>query len=277
MRMHSFSTRWSGSALLVAAFLCLASAAVAQEDPPAVPEAAQANNPLANFTAFNVHYYYIGELTTLDEEVDGESAHQAWVRFAKPFSIGETNWIMRASLPINKFPVPPELDKKTGLGDLNLFAAYLIDTGNPAVATGFGPQITMPTATNSALGSEKWSAGLVHTLFDMRSKKFQYGYLMSWQASFAGEEDRNAVNTGAFQPFGFYQLGRGTHLRSSAVMVYDFESGNYTVPVGLGIGQVIPTEKAVFNLFFEPQVSLVDKGAGWPAWQLFIALNTQIK
>ena len=39
-------------------------------------DVAQANNPLAKFTALNVHYYYIGELTELNT-----NAHQAWLAF----------------------------------------------------------------------------------------------------------------------------------------------------------------------------------------------------
>jgi hypothetical protein len=250
----------------------LSSGVASAQEQAATSDVAQANNPLANFTAFNLHNYYIGELTDPDKD-----ANQFWARFAKPFSLGQTNWLMRASLPINTFPVPPGFDHEAGLGDLNVFAAYLIDTGNPALSIGIGPQITAPTASKDALGSEQWSAGLVQTLFNASSPKIQYGYLLSWQASFTGADDRDEVNLGAFQPFVFYQLGKGTYLRSTAVMAYDFEHSSYSVPVGLGIGQVVPREKVVFNVFIEPQVSVADDGAGWPKWQVFVGLNTQFK
>jgi hypothetical protein len=74
--------------------------------------AAQANNPLANMTAFNLQNYYIGELTESDD-----SANQFWLRFAKPFSVAKTNWIMRASLPVNTFPTQPDGDQETGIGN----------------------------------------------------------------------------------------------------------------------------------------------------------------
>jgi small neutral amino acid transporter SnatA (MarC family) len=175
-----------GIAFLAVALSCLGGTATAQEK-PAASDVAQANNPLANFTAFNLHNYYIGELTDPDK-----NANQFWMRYAKPFSIGKSNWLMRASLPVNTTPVAPTLDHETGLGDLNVFAAYLIDTGNPSLSFGIGPQITAPTASKDALGSEKWSAGLVNTLFNFGSPKFQYGYLLSWQASFAGSHDRDS-------------------------------------------------------------------------------------
>jgi hypothetical protein len=244
----------------------LSAAAMAQED---AGVAAQANNPLANMTAFNLHNYYIGEQTET-----GESANQFWLRYARPFSLGG-DWLMRASLPVNSFPNSSTGGTDTGLGDMNVFAAYLFDTGNPAISFGLGPQINMPTASNDSLGSEKWSAGFANVLFDARSKKFQWGYLLTWMTSFAGEETRADVNTAAFQPFAMLQLGKGRYLRSTGVWVYDFESNRYTIPLGIGIGQVIPRGKTVYNIFIEPQWSVADKGAGWAEWQIFLGFNMQ--
>jgi hypothetical protein len=244
--------------------------------PPAADNAqdaqAQANNPLANFTAFNVHDYYIGELTDSDED-----ANQLWFRYARPFSLGDSRWLMRASLPVNTYQTGANASHQTGLGDLNAFAAWLIDTGVRNMSFGFGPQVTLPTATVAALGSEQWSAGFVNTMFYYGWKKFQVGYLLSWQASFAGDEDRADVNLGAFQPFLFYQIGAGWYLRSTGVMAYNFDDDTYSVPIGFGLGKVLPTPKVVFNVFVEPQVSVADEGPGWPDWQVFIGLNSQFK
>jgi len=231
--------------------------------------AAQANNPLANMKAFNLHNYYIGK-----QIETGYSANQFWFRYARPFKLGG-DWLMRASLPINSFPALPDGDRETGIGDLNVFAAYLFDTDNPKVSFGFGPQINAPTAAKDAPGSEKWSAGFANVLFDARSKKFQYGYLLTWAANFAGKGDRADVNTGAFQPFGIYQLGKGSYLRSTGVWVYDFERDNYTMPLGIGFGKVFNRGKTVYNAFIEPQWSVADKGPGWPEWQVFIGFNMQ--
>ena len=241
--------------------------AIAQENSDAT---ADANNPLANMKAFNLNNYYMGELTGSDED-----ANQFWLRYAKPISIGGGDWLMRASLPINSFPGSSTGGTVTGVGDLNVFAAYLIDTGNPAVSFGFGPQITVPTATKDSLGSEKWSAGFANVLFDGRSKKFQYGYLLTWMASFAGENDRADVSIGAFQPFGMYQLGKGRYLRSTGIWAYNFETDEYTMPVGIGFGKIIKKDKTVYNIFIEPQWSIKDKGSGWPEWQVFVGVNMQ--
>jgi hypothetical protein len=248
--------------------LTLQGTAGAQEHPS---DAAQANNPLANFTAVNLQDYYIGEFTSPDE-----SGNQFWLRYAQPVALGETHWIFRASLPVNTSPVPPDFDNTTGIGNFNAFAAYLIDVGNPAVSFGIGPQVTAPSG-NDAVGSGKWSAGLANVLFNASSPKVQYGYLLTWQASFAGSGRSADVNTGALQPFVFYQLGKGRYLRSAPIWVYDFENDTYSVPLGLGFGQVIPTKKVVYNVFIEPQWSVADKGAGYPEWQVFLGFNMQFK
>lgn len=232
--------------------------------------AAQANNPLARMTAFNIQDYYIGDLTESEKK-----ANQGWLRFAKPFSVSDTNWLMRASLPINTFPSAPQGSTETGIGDINVSAAYLMETGNPAVSFGFGPQLTAPTASKDKLGCEKWSAGFANVLFNAESQVLQYGYLLTWQHSFAGEDDRDDVNSGAFQPFLFFQLGGGTYLRSAPIWVYNFENDDYSVPLGVGIGQVINQGKTVYNIFVEPQFSVADSGPGQANWQIFIGFNMQ--
>jgi hypothetical protein len=254
--------------VLAALFAALPAFAQAQHDEAA--SAAQANNPLANMTALNFQNYYIGKLTESDDNAD-----QFWLRYAKPFSVGESHWLLRASLPVYSYPVGASGDKQTGLSDLNLFTAYLMDTGNPAVSFGVGPQLTAPTATKDALGSEKWSAGLVNVLFDASSHRYQYGYLLSWQHSFAGNSDRATVNVAVLQPFFFYQLGGGTYLRAAPIWNYNLANNDYSVPLGVGIGQVLKRGKTVYNLFVEPQFSVADRGPGQPEWQIFMGLNMQ--
>lgn len=230
---------------------------------------AQANNPIANMKAFNIQNYYIGEFTGLDED-----AHSLVLRYAQPVTIGDGTWLIRASLPFNSFPEPPSNGTTNGLGDFNVFAAYLMDS-KPGTSMAVGPQLTVPSATDDFLGSEKWSAGLANVFFDGRSKKFQYGYLLTWQASFAGADSRTDVNVGAFQPFAFYQLGKGWYLRSAPIWNYNFENDDYGIPLGIGLGKVVKSDGVVYNWFVEPQFSVWDEGPSQPDWQIYFACNMQ--
>ncbi|MCB2228708.1 MAG: hypothetical protein KQH53_18675 [Desulfarculaceae bacterium] len=236
---------------------------------PGLDATTQANNPLAKMTAVNFQTYYMGRMTGTSE-----NANQFWLRVAKPFEVLKTDWIMRASLPLNTYP-SQDGGHDTGLGDFNFLAAYLFDTGNPAISFGIGPQLTAPTATQDDLGSEKWSGGFANVLFNASSHLFQYGYLLTWQASFAGNDDQQNVNSAAFQPFAFLQLGDGVYLRAAPIWAYDLEDGGYSVPLGVGVGKVIKMGKTVFNLFVEPQVSVLDRGDGWADWQIYAGINMQ--
>jgi hypothetical protein len=230
------------------------------------PSNEEANNPLAKFQAFNIHNYYIPELT----EADGQNANTFWLRYAQP--IGK--WLFRASLPVSR--VPTGVGTTTsGLADVNAFAAYLFDTGDPKVSFGLGPQITAPTASEDEIGSGKWQGGFATTYFNAKSPMLQWGGLVTWQTDFAGDDDRPGTNVLAVQPFYFIQLGDGLYLRGSAVAVFNLETDAYNVPVGLGIGKVVPAGGAVFNIFVEPQFTILDRGAAQPELQIFVGFNTQ--
>jgi hypothetical protein len=265
--------RITTSLLLAAALTFLAPLVCAQEatadsDAAGGSAEAQANNPLADFKAFNLHNYYIPELSG---PIDS-TANNFVLRYAQPFG----KWLMRASLPFARVPTGTS-STESGVGDLDVFFAYLFDTGNPARSFGVGPQIVFDTASKDVTGTGKTQAGLAAVYFDATSSFFQWGGLLTYRTDIAGSSSRPDTSVFAAQPFYFFQLGKGKYLRGAPIWVFDLENDTYHVPVGLGIGQVIPTEKVVFNFFIEPQFTILSKGDGQPEFQLFMALNMQFK
>jgi hypothetical protein len=103
----------------------------------------------------------------------------------------------------------------------------------------------------------------------------QFGGLLTWQGSIAGDEDRPSTSTLVAQPFAMWQLGGGTYLRTTGVMTFDLKSGDYVVPIGFGLGQVIKSGKIVYNIFLEPQFSILHEGTGQPKVQVFAGINLQ--
>ena len=240
--------------------------APAEGDGATAPSSADANNPLAQFTAFNVHNYYVPALS----EMDNQNANTFWLRYAQPFG----KWLFRGSLPASRVPTGVG-ETTSGLADFNAFAAYLFNTGDPNVSVGVGPLVVAPTASEDETGSGKWQGGLSAIYFNSKSSTLQWGGLVTWQTDFAGDDDRPGTNVLAVQPFYFVQLGKGLYVRGSAVAVFNLETDSYNVPVGLGIGKVVPTPGAVFNIFVEPQFTILDRGPGQPELQLFVGFNTQ--
>ncbi|QDH79786.1 hypothetical protein FKX85_12385 [Echinicola soli] len=232
----------------------------------------QANNPLANMTALNFHNYYIPRLTDAPKEA---YLNNSWVRFAKPISEGK--WLLRVSAPLNTTGIPNSADGTVnsinGLGDVNAFMSYNFISKSTATV-GIGPNLTAPTATETALGTGKWQGGFAMVAFIAKSAIFQFGGLVTWQASFAGDSDRPGTNVAAIQPFYFWQLGKGTYLRGSPIWAFDFKNDAFSVPLGLGIGKVVKVENTMFNLFIEPQYSMLHAGTQ-PQFQLFTGINLQ--
>ncbi|MEN8164181.1 MAG: hypothetical protein ABFS37_08630 [Acidobacteriota bacterium] len=226
--------------------------------------AANANNPLANMVAFNVQNYYMSDLYGTDE-----SANTAWLRYARPFG----KFLLRASLPISTMPTPGKVDSTSGLGDFNAFAAYLMSDESSPVQIGVGPLIAAPTATEDALGADVWQAGAAAVYFNASSPVVQWGGLLTYQTDFAG--DGGDTSLAVLQPFLFLQLGKGTYLRSASSWVFDLENDSYSVPLGFGIGKVVQKGTTVFNMFIEPQFTILHDGVGQPEFQIFTGLNFQ--
>ncbi|MEP1354324.1 MAG: hypothetical protein ABJX32_19650 [Tateyamaria sp.] len=259
-------------AFVCAVMMCLFNTkAEAQSDEAS--DAAQANNPLADITAFNIQNYYIRELTGPGDF----DANQFVLRYAKPVQIGNSNWLIRASLPFNSFPVGDAGSTESGIGDFDIFAAYQIDTGDPAVSFAIGPQIVAPTATDDRLGSDQWQLGFANVYFNARSAKTQYGYLLTWRGGVGDTNDRERVSLGAFQPFVFYQLGGGWYTGGAPVWTYNFRNDDYSVPLGIRLGKVFKKNKTVYNVFVEPQWSVHDSGSGLPKKQIYFAVNMQFR
>ncbi len=229
----------------------------------------QANNPLASIKTVNLHNYYSTKLYGAPDA----STNIAWIRYAQPIG----RFIVRASLPIMTTSFASADGTTTsptsGLYDLNAFVIYKL-TKSESTDVGIGPAITFPTGTND-LGSGKWQLGLSAIAFFKSNPVVQFGTLLTWQASVAGDSDKSNVNLLTPQIFVLWQIGGGTYLRSTGIWQFDLENGTYNVPIGLGIGKVLKAGGKVFNIFMEPQYSIFAHGAGQPQLQVFVGFNTQ--
>jgi hypothetical protein len=47
------------------------------------------------------------------------------------------------------------------------------------------------------------------------------------------------------------------------------------VPLGIRLGKVVKSSRTVFNMFIEPQFTILHKGVGQPSVQIFTGLNMQ--
>jgi hypothetical protein len=183
-----------------------------------------------------------------------------------------TRWIMPVTYQ------PPFFAGDTtdfGLGDLT--PELFISPKNPiplapglGLVWGVGPAFQLPTATDSRLGSGKWSAGpgLVALLLSQKPNVVT-GFVVNNLWSFAGDEDRANVNLMTLQPFFNYNLPEGWYLTTSPLITADWEADSknrWTVPVGGGFGRVfkigsqpVNAQLTAYDNVVSPQVT----GADW--------------
>lgn len=158
------------------------------------------------------------------------------------------NMITRTIIPVITIPssiegldVLPEgvtNDTTFGLGDIN-FSAYFSPTGG-GVTWGVGPSISIPTATDRALGTDKLSMGIGGVLFN-RSGKWAYGAVVRNIWSVAGKDSRADVDQFMVQPFVNFNMANGWYLVSAPIITANWEkpsSDRWLVPLGGGIGKI---------------------------------------
>ena len=117
------------------------------------------------------------------------------------------NLITRTIMPIiNQPSLFPGDDSAFGLGDLN--PTFFLSPAKPGkLIWGVGPTFTLPTATDSRLGTSQWSMGPAAVALSIQGP-WVFGTLANQQWSFAGWGDQD-VSAMLIQPFVNYNLPDG--------------------------------------------------------------------
>ena len=194
-----------------------------------------------------------------------------------PITVGDWNLINRIIAPLIDspgevagtpgIPNPIEGDGATGLGDIN-YSLFLSPAKPKGAIWGIGPSITMPTATDKELGSEKWSAGPTGVVL-FQPKWGTIGGLARHLGSFAGDSDRKNINQTLFEPFVNYNLPNGWYLISDIIMTANWDlkgSDVWTVPLGGGVGKLFKIGNQAMNARAEAYYN-VAKPDNAPDWQ----------
>jgi hypothetical protein len=186
-----------------------------------------------------------------------------------PISLNrDWNLITRTIMPIINQPSPaPGVESAFGLGDINP-TLFLSPVGSPSLIWGVGPTFTLPTATDSLLGSGKWSAGPAAVALTMQGP-WVVGALANTQWSFAGWGDKYFAQT-LIQPFINYNFAHGWYLNSAPIITCNWEADSgdqWTVPLGAGGGKVLHLGRLPVNTQLQAYYNVATPDNG-PDWQL---------
>jgi hypothetical protein len=171
--------------------------------------------------------------------------------------------------PGNPDPVPGK--KVFGLGDLT-HASFFTPPSSGKVVWGYGAMLSIPIATDSNLGSGKWSAGPAFR-FVYRSGPWNIGMFGGQLWSFAGSSNRGDISQLIVRGAIRRQLPNDWYFVSAPIITANWkaESQKWKVPLGGGIGKVIRIHSKPWALSLQGYYNVV-KPDGAPDWSVRLSI-----
>ena len=262
VRAISFTALVSGVLFLVLSQLSYA-------DDKGKSLAEQARDPTASLTAFAIRYDYIESFHNLPNADQGQVVLQPIIpwkwgnqrhiaRLTAAYVTSGPDWGLLSEEAANG--VPPNYTptaKQEGLADIAAVDLLIFDTSWGR--QGIGAAIVMPTASDPALGSEKWSIGPAYVAIT-KFGDVSAGFLAQWLYSVAGKDDRDDINSFSLQPFAGYGFGEGWSVQLSDMNFnYDLKRDRWTsVPLGGRIEKLITIGKLPARLYLEYEHNFKD-------------------
>jgi hypothetical protein len=155
--------------------------------------------------------------------------------------------VIRPEIPLAYVPWP---EKQAGLGDIKI-KAYLADATQMGLSWGIGPVIGIPTATDTLLGTGRWTAGPAVTLV-YTDGVMVAGIAADGLFSFAGPESRGDISELGIRPFIYLNNDQGWYIFIDPEFTCNFElpdSQQWTVPLGGGIGKTFTAGKQAMSAY----------------------------
>jgi hypothetical protein len=217
--------------------------------------------------------------TFFDVGPDDDVANVLNIQPVIPIGLGPVNLINRTIVPLIYLPDVtsglPELPEGIsggetfGLGDIN-YTGFLSPAKSEALTWGIGPSISIPTATDKKLGTQKWSAGPSAVAL-VTPGPWVIGALARQLWSFAGDDDRQDVSQMLIQPFVNYNMAGGWFLTAAPIITANWKASSdddtWTVPLGGGGGRVFKIGPQPVNMSLQAYYN-VEKPQFGPDWSL---------
>jgi hypothetical protein len=103
---------------------------------------------------------------------------------------------------------------------------------------GVGPVLLLPTASNEALGSERWGLGPTAVVLK-QAGPWTIGALANHIESVAGKDHRADISATFLQPFLSYITRTKTTIGLSTEATYDWEGETWSVPINVTVNQLL--------------------------------------
>ena len=227
-------------------------------------------NPVADLLTIPIQMNYDQNFGPAD---DGWKL-QTNIQPVLPFNLNDDwNLITRTIVPvISQDKLFPGAGSQFGLGDItvSLFASPKKPTNG--VIWGVGPILYLRTATDELLGAEKWGAGPSAIALTMRGR-WTMGALANHVWSFAGNDDRDDLNSTFVQPFLAYTTPTAWTVSFQSETTYNWESRKWSVPVNAAVAKLVMMGKLPVSLKAGVGRWLTTPDSGPDGWRFRLQAN----
>lgn len=168
---------------------------------------------------------------------------------------------------------PPTSGRKTGVGDITLMN-WFSPPPKGSFMWGVGPVTIFPTATDSVLGTDKFSIGPSAVLVLSNPKFIAASVINAWW-SVGGDSDAPDVGVFYWQPIFTYFLPNRWYVVTAPILLSDLEADSgqkWIVPLGGGVGKMFNAGKLPMDLTAQAY-KYVEKPDGGPDWVLRLQLK----
>jgi hypothetical protein len=231
---------------LIAILVCVLCAGAVQAENKGADLAKKLANPLAAMIS-------VPSQLNFDENIGPDekgSMIQLNIQPVLPFTLSE-DWLLisRTIIPLtDQEDIPVKGEGESGLGDVlqSLFFSPA-EIGEEGWIWGVGPAMLLPTASDAALGTEKWSIGPTAVALKQVGP-WTYGALYNHIWSVAGDDDRADVNASYLEPWLSYVTSTNTTVSISAETTYDWQTEDWGVPVNFIVDQLFQVGEQYIQL-----------------------------
>ncbi|MBK9332652.1 MAG: hypothetical protein IPM96_09710 [Ignavibacteria bacterium] len=190
-----------------------------------------------------------------------------------PVSLGKNiNLINRAIFPIIFQNKVIGSDRQNGMGDI-LYTAFF-SPAKSKIIWGIGPAASLPTATDSLLGTKKLLLGPSVVVLGQPGS-WTLGFLANNLWSVAGSESRSEITSLFVQPFFTYNTAGGMGLGLSSENSYDWRGKRLTSGlIALNLTQVFKFDaKQIASLQLSPLLFYSNEKINKPEWGARIGIT----
>lgn len=250
--------------------LALATPAWAQDD-QAAELAKKLANPVASLISVPLQY----NDDSYGGTNNGASVSRLVIQPVIPFSLNDDwNLITRTLIPlVDQRGFPVGALNESGLGDTtaSLFFSPKLPTADGWI-WGAGPVFLLPTATQDALGTEKWGIGPTGVALK-QDGPWTVGILAAHVWSVAGDGNRADISSTSLQPFFSYTTKTHTTIGAYTESAYDWKGKQWSVPLIVQAGQLFKIGPQILQLAVAGKYWATGPDDGPKGWGLRVQLT----